>query len=203
MSHTYSTDSAERRYIPFFIAAAAIGATFLTFHFVDKYHFKPPWWVSPPIDTMAFYGLFYGLFDKYIWKWTVLRWLRITRIPDLSGTWQGTVQPMETGGVSAGLGAAAGITVSIQQTWNSLLVTGRTQLSTFYSLSGNFLTADGSSLSYEFINEPLASAPNTMHTHRGTARLALDGTQSILEGEYYSGRDRQNIGTIRITRTKR
>jgi hypothetical protein len=202
MAHTYSTDSVERRYIPFFIAAAAIGATFLTFHFADKYHFTPPWWASPPIDTMAFYGLFYFFFDRYIWKLPIIRWLRFTKIPDLSGTWQGRVQPIETGGVSAGLRVNTDITVSIQQTWTGLLIAGRTELSKSHSLSGDFITIDEYSVSYEYTNEPSASAPQTMHAHRGTARLSLDKTQTILEGEYYSGRDRQNIGTIRLTRAK-
>src|SRR6267378_2593170 len=52
-SRTFATDSTERRYIPFFIAAAAVGATFLVFHFLDKYRIEPPWWASPPVDTMA------------------------------------------------------------------------------------------------------------------------------------------------------
>jgi hypothetical protein len=202
MAHTYSTDSTERRYIPFFIAAAAIAATFLAFHFTDKYHFTLPWWASPPIDTMAFYGLFYSFFDRYMWKFRVMHRLRITKIPDLSGTWHGRVHPVETGGVSAGLRRDTDITVSIQQTWTTMLIVGHTTLSKSHSLSGSLITTDEYTLSYEYINEPSASAPNTMHTHRGVARLtANDAASTMLEGEYYSGRDRQNIGTIRLTRS--
>jgi len=201
-AHTYSTDSTERRYIPFFIAAAAIGATFLTFHFSGKYHFTLPWWASPPIDTMAFYGAFYGFFDRYIWKLPVMHRLRITKIPDLSGTWRGRVYPVETGGASAGLGADTDITVSIRQTWTTMLVVGRTTLSESHSLSGSLITSDEYTLSYEYTNEPSASAPDTMHAHRGVARLTVNDTgTAILEGEYYPGRDRQNIGTIRLTRS--
>ena len=68
------------------------------------------------------------------------------------------------------------ITVTIQQTWTGLLITGRTELSKSHSLSGNFITIDEYSVSYEYSNEPLASSPQTMHAHRGTARLALDKT---------------------------
>src|SRR6266704_2232988 len=103
MAHTYSTDSPERRYVPFLIAAAAIGASFGAFHILDKYGLDPPWWASPPIDTMAFYGLFYWAFDRFIWKWRVLRWLDITRVPDVSGEWNGQVQPAPTGGSAVGL----------------------------------------------------------------------------------------------------
>lgn len=201
MAHTYSTDSGERRYIPLFIAGAAIGATFLAFYIIDEYQVRLPWWASPPMDTMAFYGLFYWIFETYLWKWGLLRWLHVVRIPDLSGSWHGEVRPVVTGGVSSGLGIPADITVTIQQTWTTIMIRGRTSLSQSHSLSGNLLVADEHSLSYEYLNEPSAAAPETMHAHHGVARLSLNKENTILEGEYYSGRDRQNIGTIHLTRT--
>lgn len=201
MTHTYSTDSPERRYVPFFIAAAAIGAIFLTSHLLDEYKVILPWWASLPIDTMAFYGAFYELFDRYVWKWGLLRWLKITRIPNLSGQWHGQVDPAETKGVSAGLGAKAEITIRIKQTWTRLTIAGETKLSKSHSLSGSIIVKDERHISYEYVNEPSASAPATMHIHRGTARLFLNDKCTVLEGEYYSGRDRQNVGTIRLTRS--
>jgi hypothetical protein len=200
MSHTYSTDSAERRYVPFFVAAAAIGSALLVDNVLDKYHVSLPRWASP-LDTMAFYGLFYTLFDKYLWKWSVLRKLRITKVPDLAGTWRGYVEPARTTAVSPGLAVKTDITIEVQQTWRSLFVVGRTQLSKSHSLSGSVIINDESSISYEYLNEPSAHALYTMHAHRGTARLSIDKTQRTMEGEYYSGRDRQNIGTIHLTKS--
>jgi SMODS-associating 2TM, beta-strand rich effector domain len=201
MTHAYSTDSEERRFIPFFIAAAAIGAAFLAFYILDKYQIRLPWW-GPPIDTMAFYGLFYWIFDHYIWKWSLTRRMGITKIPNLSGTWHGHVRPTETDGVSTGLGNEVDITLTIQQTWAHLLITGRTNLSKSRSLSGSLIVTDECSISYEYLNEPSAPAPGTMHAHRGTAMLSINETLKTLEGEYYSGRDRRSIGTIRLTRAK-
>ncbi len=200
MAHTYSTDSPERRYIPFFIAASAIGATFVAFHFVAKYAVEIPWWASPPIDTMAFYGLFYWLFDQHIWGWQFVHHLRITKIPDLSGEWRGQVNPTPTNGVSAGLESSTEITLSIKQTWTTLMITAQTGLSRSRSISGSVIVDDEKVLSYEYMNEPSAAAPATMHVHHGTTRLCLNRNDTVLEGEYYSGRDRQNIGTIRVTR---
>jgi hypothetical protein len=131
----------------------------------------------------------------------VLHRLRITRIPDLSGTWHGRVHPIETGGISAGLRVDTDVTIYINQTWTTMLIVGHTTLSKSHSLSGTLITADECTLSYEYINEPSASAPSTMHTHRGVARLTINDRGTVLEGEYYSGRDRQNIGTIRLIRT--
>jgi hypothetical protein len=201
MAHTYATDSAERKYIPLCIAAAAIGGAFLTFHYLKKHHIDMPWWFGPP-DTMALYGLFYLMFDRFVWKFPPLRWLAITKVPDLSGKWHGKVEPAPTPGVSAGLAAPKDITLTIRQTWTELLVSAQTEQSKSRSLSGAIVVADEMSLSYEFTNEPAAPAPPTMHAHRGVARLILNATQTVLEGEYYSGRDRQNIGAIRVTRSK-
>ena len=59
----------------------------------------------------------------------------------------------------------------------------------------------GTVLSYEYLNEPVAAAGATMHAHRGTARLVLQG-ESDLDGEYYTGRDRQQYGALRIHRIR-
>lgn len=200
MAHAYSTDSVERRYIPLFVAGGAIAAAFWSAHLVSLYQIALPWWVSPPIDTMAFYGGLYWLFDRVVWKWPLLRRLKITRTPDLAGAWTGVVRTSAPNGASQSLGTEAAITVTIQQTWTHISIVGRTALSQFRSLSGSLITVDESSLSYEYVNEPSAAAPATMHGHRGTARLVIDKSLSRLEGEYYSGRDRQNIGTIALRR---
>lgn len=200
MGHPYSTDSPERKYIPFLIAAAAIGASFLSFQVVETFRIKLPWWASPPVDTMAFYGLFWWLFDRFIWKWGLLRLLHITRVPDLSGQWQGHVHPAPAQGISADLVEDTAITLTVQQTWTKLLVRASTETSRSVSVTGSILTADEGSLSYEYQNEPFAPAPGTMHVHRGVVRLRLLPGGTVLEGEYFSGRDRQTFGTLRVRR---
>lgn len=200
MMHSYSIDSTERRYIPFFIAAVAIATTFLMFHFIDQTQIKIPWWATPPIDTMAFYAFFYWLFDQYIWRWSLLHILRIVRTPNLAGEWSGHVRPTPTGGVSAGLQIEAEIKISIKQTWTELLICGNTGQSKFHSLSANLLVNNEGSINYEYLNEPSANASSTMHSHRGTARLAINNLATELEGEYYSGRDRQNFGSLSFKR---
>jgi len=151
---------------------------------------------------MAFYGGLYWLFDQVIWKWTLLRRLKITKTPNLAGTWTGLVQPGPSNSATSGQGASSEITVEIQQTWTHLSIVGRTAQSTFRSLSGSLITVDECSMSYEYLNEPTAAAPATMATHRGTARLVIDKSLQQLDGEYYSGRGRQNIGTISLKRAE-
>ena len=198
--HSYSTNSRERRIIPFFLAGAAIGSAFLISRLFKVYNFTPPWWLSLPVDTMALYGLFYYFFDRVMWKWKWVHLIFITKIPDLSGEWRGRASPIETPGVSAGFGIEVEITLTIRQTWTELLVVARTTQSKSYSISGSLVVSEENVLSYEYVNEPGVNAVSTMHTHRGTTRLILDGKNEVLNGEYYSGRDRQNIGVLKVTR---
>ena len=47
-----------------------------------------------------------------------------------------------------------------------------------------------------YVNEPKSGAVGTMNMHQGTAVLKLK--EQILEGDYYSGRGRQGIGSITL-----
>ena len=59
----------------------------------------------------------------------------------------------------------------------------------------------GPMLSYEYRNEPKPHAAATMHPHRGMTRLGLV-SPGRLEGEYYTGRDRQNYGTLSLEKVE-
>jgi len=61
-------------------------------------------------------GCFYELFDKWGWKCWPLHKLHIIRVPNLSGTWTGRVEPIETSGLSAGLGVKTNLKIEIKQT---------------------------------------------------------------------------------------
>ncbi len=77
-----------------------------------------------------------------------------------------------------------------------------TEYSKSQSLIVGIITAGSSAMvmSYEYLNEPKPAAKETMHAHRGTARLVLEGES--LEGEYYTGRDRQNYGSLSLRRLR-
>lgn len=200
--HSYSINSTEHRHTPFFIAVTAILTTFLVFHFLDVYKITPPWWATTPIDTMTFFGLFYWLFDQYMWKWPLLRQLHIIKTPNLNGEWFGYVYPTLANGVSAGLQIKTEMKITIKQTWTKLLIIGNTGQSKFHSLSASLRINNENRISYEYFNEPFANAASTMHGHNGTARLAINELTTKLEGEYYSGRDRQNFGSIILNKKK-
>ncbi len=60
------------------------------------------------------------------------------------------------------------------------------------------VSEDETILIYEYVSEPNPGAVETLHIHYGTARVTLNDDN--LEGEYYTGRGRLNIGTIRLHR---
>jgi len=160
-----------------------------------------PWWVSLPVDTMALYGIFYFLFDRYVWKWSMLHRLGIVRVPDISGKWHGKVIPAGGTAATGRLTVEKDIEVTIAQTWTQIRIRGATDSSRFQSISANLLVEDERSLSYEYVNEPSVDAVATMHVHRGITRLKIDTVAGTLEGDYFSGRDRQGIGILTLRST--
>jgi hypothetical protein len=55
-------------------------------------------------------------------------------------------------------------------------------------------------LSYQYRSEPRADAVDTMQTHLGTTWVGVSNDNRNLEGKYYSGRGRQNHGSIALKR---
>lgn len=94
--------------------------------------------------------------------------------------------------------------VEIVQTWTRITIVMSTPNSSSRSLIAGILTGQRPEdwLLYEYLNEPKPGAPEGMHAHRGMARLAVkpSGGRIVLDGEYYSGRDRANQGTLLMTR---
>ncbi len=159
-------------------------------------NFDPDWWLSVP-SFGGFYAVLYWLFDSHVWRWRLWRNLALLKVPDLNGEWTGHVVS------SYGNGSIHEVTISISQKWSKLLVRFDTGLSLSYSISGSLKVADVANpeLSYLYVNEPKASAPDTMSIHRGTATLELK--RDALEGDYYTGRGRMTFGSIKLTRANR
>lgn len=68
----------------------------------------------------------------------------------------------------------------------------------FAALASNVEEVQNVNVRDEYINESDAHATEAMHMHRGTARLRLTDSGTVLEGEYYTGRDRKSHGTLRV-----
>jgi hypothetical protein len=193
--HPYATDSDERRRLPLYMVGLAILLAWALNRGMEAADVSLPWWIDAP-SVAGFYGLLYLAFDKLVWKLRLVRRVGLVKVPDLNGTWVGTVNP--SGGEHPYEHQA---TMEIAQTWRHLCVRLSTANSGSRSVIGALITEEAgeAALTYEYINEPGAHAADNMHMHRGTARLRLTGGGVILEGEYYTGRDRKSHGTLRVS----
>ena len=193
--HLYATNSDERYRIPLVIAAVAFLIAWGTSAVLRRSGIDLPFWVEVP-STAGLYGAGYELFKHRVWRWRFLSWLRWVRTPKIDGKWTGVVRTSFDDHAKE-----HAVTVDIKQNWTEISVRLSSAHSGSHSSIGAITIDDAHNLlSYEYINEPLPGAIDTMHTHRGTARLAISADRGRLEGEYYSGRDRQNQGVLILER---
>lgn len=199
--HPYATDSHERKTVPFVLAVIATVLALGLAKIVEAAQVQNLWWLDVPA-VWGFYGILWRLFDRSAWRWRVLRAVGLVRVPDLNGPWHGR-------GVSSHVERAGDrqefeCDVTITQRWRTLYVSLQTAHSQSESVIGALLVGDGGGqpiLSYEYRNEPRTHAPASLNPHRGTARLALVAVDH-LEGDYYTGRDRREIGTLDLRRVR-
>jgi hypothetical protein len=195
MRHPYSTNSEERKHVPLYLAILAVISSLGLAALLRKIGLTPPLWVDF-ISVMGLCGVLYGFFKGVAWKWGWLRSLVSVSTPILAGTWSGTVQS-DYDGVTR---PAHDVEAVVGQDWTEIVVRLIGPNSKSHSLSASMVvTEDECILIYDYINEPNADAAESMHMHRGTARLVLTETDR-LEGDYYTGRDRNNIGVIKLRR---
>jgi hypothetical protein len=195
--HPYATDSTERKIVPPFLAIAAIIAAWVLPKTASVVGVSLPWWVDTP-SVMGFYGLFHAAFDRWIWKVGLLRAIGVIQVPDLNGRWNFRI-------ASTFRKTEVEATVAIRQTWRTIQIRLETAQSRSSSQIASILTDDPNEfvLDYEFLNTPKqGAAVATMHMHRGSAEIRFEKNGAVArgEGEYYSGRDRENQGQINVLR---
>jgi len=194
--HPYTTDSSERKLVPLLLVITSVIFAWLFNRVLGALQFTMPWWIDAP-SVVGFYGIFYTLFNKNLWRVPLLKKIGIIKIPNLNGTWSGYIASSFDEHVTK-----HNATIKISQSWAKISISLKTQYSKSKSLSATILTKNQNAtvITYEYLNEPLPYAETTMHIHRGTARLTLEPESKSLEGEYYSGRDRQNFGVLSFRR---
>jgi SMODS-associating 2TM, beta-strand rich effector domain len=189
--HGYSTDSDERRVVPLLLASLAISFAWLSAKLLLVIHLSVPWWVDAP-SVMAFYGVLYALFDRYLWRNSLVSKLGLVRMPNLAGRWCGYL-------ISSFDGHAKhhDLMITICQSWTQIAVFLTTAKSISRSCAAVIQVDDpeGVALIYQYQNQPVADATRTMHMHYGTAMLRVS-IEGFLVGDYYAGRDRRTFGRI-------
>ncbi len=192
--HPYSIDTEERRNFFFFFAVIGILLSLGMQLLLDTCKFNLPWEIRTP-SALVFYYLVYKGFDE--WAWKFLRKIGVVKTPDLNGEWDGTIETSFNDH-----SPESKTTLKISQTWTKIEIILITNSSKSRSEAGSMTLgfSEGKYLIYHYINEPRPNAAETMHIHRGTTRLLFDERKDKLSGEYYSGRDRRNIGSLSFKR---
>ena len=190
--HSYEVEGRGR--VAVALAVASILIIWLLHVGLDSIDYVPQWWLSVPSFAGCYSGL-HWLFDRYIWRVGLLGRLKLVQLPNLNGRWVGEVKSSYRRDVRA-----HSVSVIILQRWSKILVRLESEHSRSRSISASLRTADllNPELSYQYVNEPRSNAPDTMEMHRGTATLEAIG--SGLEGDYYTGRGRGEVGTIKLSR---
>jgi hypothetical protein len=191
--HSYTTDSDERRFVPLLLAALAIVLAWGSSKFLAAVHVSIPWWMEAP-STLSLYGALYTLFDKHLWRTSYVRKLGLSKIPNLTGRWDGFLTSSFDN-----FDKQCGVVLQIFQSWTqiSIYLTTRTSISRSCVAVIQVSDLNGAGLVYQYQCQPLANARKSMHMHFGTAMLRMcNDDNHYLTGEYYAGRDRGTYGQI-------
>lgn len=201
--HQYATDSEEKKLILLLLALFSVFATWLFYELITLIStatgLATPWWLEIP-SIITFYGLFYEIFDKRLWKKPSFRKLGLVKIPDLNGVWKGYLKSShdqfkeETGAI-----------IKIRQSWTQIDIYQETKTSKGHSFVATILTKDFDAMRLFFMyrNTPEIDADPNMYQHVGSAQLVLSADERTLSGDYYNcGRDRLTWGKLHFERNQ-
>jgi hypothetical protein len=192
--HDYSIDSNERLRIPLYLAILSILLIGMVQAFLNYYNLVLPWWIDG-VSVFGFYAFFLLIFDKYIWKWSFLKTIKLVHTPNLNGIYDGILLSSYSD-----FKTEVPIKVEVIQTWTKISIVWKSKTSCSRSLVASILTqTEPSVLTYQYLNEPNQNAPETMHMHRGTATADIEKNQT-LSGGCYNNRDRKTTGKFNLKR---
>lgn len=156
-----------------------------------------PFYIELP-SIPAIYALLFYFFDNFLWKNILFKKLGIIIADDLNGKWAGTIQSSYNN-FKSNIYAELNITQSATQ----LKICGVFGESKSISIQESFGKSEIDNkvaLFYFYRNEPNYDAANSMVTHDGSAKLVYNKEDDSLNGYYYSGKERNNYGTINVKR---
>lgn len=193
--HEYTIDSGERRSITITLALLGVPAAYVLAWVLDAAGLSSLWWLDVPA-AVGFGGLFYTVFDRWVWCWKPLSRLGIVRTPDLRGRWRGEIKSL-----NAPHSAPTTAEFRVEQTWTRMCISMTGPQSRSKSVVAA-ITVDTPEpeLVYTYHNIPNADAVATMEQHFGTASHRLTDEGRRLNGEYFTGRGRTTYGIVTLQR---
>ncbi len=191
--HPYSINSEEHKYISLYLAILSILLAWGLYLF-SKNIFALPWWIEAP-SVIGFYGILHKWFETKLWRNNFIRKITSIKTPIVDGDWSGTI----TSHSNHANGPIQIKKFCIKQTWTHLLIYLETETSESFSFEASMNVDEFGTarIHYQYRNKPKDNAPETMHIHEGSASAKLEN-KGTLQTEYYSGRDRNNTGSLEV-----
>lgn len=188
--HPYSWNSPAHKIVIVGLAAPAILSTWPLFALP-----MAPAWIFGPVALLAYLG-YLELFDRYLWRVSIFRSLRIVDVPDLNGVWEAGIKSS-----FSHLKEEHRIFVRIRQTWTRISITAETPESISTSVAAAVrMTEKTVELIYTFDSRARGGSLESAQKHSGTTWLRLSPDRSQFAGQYFTGRGRNNVGSLRLRR---
>lgn len=197
--HPYATDDDKTATLYGFIAVLSVISAYLLYLALKVTGLSDSLWFLDIPSVPGFSVLYYKLFDRKFWNKSLSKKVGLNVTPDFSGTWTGELQSSHDNFV-----AQTSVTLKIRQTGSHISLVLKTDHSESESCLAMIFTrsSTGAVIQYAYQNLPSNSAVDTMHAHEGTTKLVLSADGQSLAGNYYTGRDRENRGTLTLVRAE-
>ena len=151
-----------------------------------------------PVTAGAVFGIVHWIFNRVVWRWSIVR--RLLRIPDLNGCWVVTGTTMNA---QPGNPTRWGGELTIRQSWEKIWVHLKTPTSVSRSKAAALLHEPGAGycLMYAYRNEP--GIGQSLSPHVGYAELVFNEALNGADGEYFNSNGRVTYGRMSLIRKVR
>ncbi len=143
----------------------------------------------------------FALYEKRVWRTPVAALLPGTTVPDMRGTWRGTLV-VRKGHSDEATGIPLACEVRIEQDWSRIIIDLKTAETESWSVMA---TVDVYRLHYEYYVIPRATPEGgvlgSLNPHYGMARLTLS-RRNVLRGHWFNDRPFQRSGEIDLQRVR-
>lgn len=194
--HTYTTDNDRTTILYVWIALLSILSAYALYLSLKATGLSDSLWFLDIPSVPGFMFLYYKLFDSNLWNRSLSRKLGVNCTPDFSGDWSGEIHSSHDQFTKQ-----TPVTLRIEQTASHISLVLTSEKSRSESCLAMIFTKspdNGATIQYAYLNRPANTAVRSMHAHEGTATLSLSKDGESLTGSYYTGRDRENHGTLTL-----
>ena len=148
---------------------------------------------TPLSYVVLFVSLVLAGFEKWFWRWPVVKWL--AGRPDLSGCWHGTMRPEPSESNPAQRTETLEVFLMVRQSFSTLHVRLLSPESQSLSLAASIVKeADGQHhANWVYRSEPRHSVQDRSRVHLGAACLRV-GEPEAMAGHYWT--DRRTSGEL-------